>query len=97
MEAIWLRHYPEGVPHQIDTGSYASLVDLFERAALTYRDRVAFESLGGSLSFAEVDRLSLDFASYLQNILGLPKGSRVALMMPNLLTTPVARPARRWE
>lgn len=90
MEAIWLRHYPEGVPHQIDTGSYASLVDLFERSALAYRDRVAFESLGGSLSFAEVDRLSLDFASYLQNILGLPKGSCVALMMPNLLTTPVA-------
>lgn len=90
MEAIWLRHYPEGVPHQIDTGNYASLVDLFERATLAYRDRVAFESLGGSLSYGEVERLSLDFASYLQNILGLPKGSRVALMMPNLLATPVA-------
>lgn len=89
MEAIWLRHYPEGVPQQIDIGAYASLVDLFERAMLAHRDRVAFEGLGGSLRFGDVDRLSQEFASYLQNILGLPKGSRIALMMPNLITTPI--------
>lgn len=90
MEAIWLPQYPEGVPAEIDVARYTSLVDILERAMVAHRDSTAFENLGASLSFGEVDRLSQDFASYLQNRLGLAKGDRLALMLPNLLQYPVA-------
>lgn len=90
MEPIWLHHYPEGVPQRIECDRYASLVDVLERSMVAHRDNVAFESLGGRLHYGDVDRLSQHFASYLQNILGLAKGDRLALMMPNLLTYPVA-------
>ncbi|MEQ8269796.1 AMP-binding protein [Algiphilus sp.] len=90
MEAIWLPQYPEGVPAEIDIARYTSLVDILERAIVAHRDRIAFENLGATLSYGDVDRLSQDFASYLQNRLGLAKGDRIALMLPNLLQYPVA-------
>lgn len=90
MEAIWLPQYPEGVPAEIDVARYTSLVDILERAIVAHRDRTAFENLGASLSYGDVDKLSQDFASYLQNRLGLAKGDRLGLMMPNLLQYPVA-------
>ncbi|MCR9090388.1 MAG: long-chain-fatty-acid--CoA ligase, partial [Proteobacteria bacterium] len=80
MEAIWLPQYPEGVPAEIDIARYTSLVDILERAIVAHRDRIAFENLGATLSYGDVDRLSQDFASYLQNRLGLAKGDRIALM-----------------
>lgn len=68
---------------------YASLVDLFEKSCEKYRDRVAFDNMGKEMTYGEVDTLSRDFAAYLQN-LGLKKGDRIAIQMPNLLQFPVA-------
>lgn len=89
MEPIWLRQYPEGVPTHIDANRYASLVDILERAMLAHSDRIAFISMGHRLRYADIDRLSQHFASYLQNVLGLQQGARVALLLPNLLQYPV--------
>src|SRR5690606_13847317 len=82
--------YPPGVPAEIDTSRYASVVDIMEQAVRRFRDRPAYENFGAVMSYDELDRRSQDFASYLQNVLGLDKGDRIALMMPNLLQYPVA-------
>ena len=89
-DRIWLQEYPAGVPADIDTSAYASIVDLLERSCERFSERPAFENLGTVLSYGDVDRLSRDFASYLQHVLGLGKGDRVAVMMPNVLQYPVA-------
>ncbi len=89
-ERPWLREYSEGVPADIDPSLYASAVDLLEQSIARFRDRIAFDCLGASLSYDELDRSTQDFASYLQNVLGFHKGDRVAVMMPNLLQYPVA-------
>ncbi|MGH8446637.1 MAG: AMP-binding protein, partial [Solimonas sp.] len=87
---VWYHEYPPVVPHTIDINACASLVELFERSCSKYGELTAFECMGQGQSFAELDRLTQDFASYLQNVLGLQRGDRVALMMPNLLQYPVA-------
>lgn len=89
MEKIWLQSYPEGVPATVDLDTYASVADLFAQGVAKYRDKVAYVSMGVSLTYGEVDRLSRDFAAWLQSVLQLPKGARVALMMPNTLQYPV--------
>src|SRR5258706_14681686 len=86
----WFRHYPAGTPHEIGPLEYTSLVELFETASKKYSDRIAFENLGAAITFSEVDRLSNHFAAYLQVELGLKKGDRIAIQMPNLLQFPVA-------
>ncbi len=86
----WLKEYPEGVPAEIDVNTYASVVDILERSCRSFRERPAYENFGVTLSYDELDRLTQDFASYLQNVLGFNKGDRVAVMMPNLLQYPVA-------
>jgi len=86
----WFRHYPAGIPHEIGPLEYKSLVELFETASKKYSDRIAFENLGVKITFSEVDRLSTYFAAYLQVELGLKKGDRIAIQMPNLLQFPVA-------
>lgn len=86
----WLKHYPKGVPHEIDTNKYASLVDVLEEAFKKYTGMPAYENMGKSLSFSDIDRLSSDFASYLQHDLGMKKGDRIALQMPNCLQYPIA-------
>jgi long-chain acyl-CoA synthetase len=86
----WLAHYPPGVPHEIDPERFRSVVDVFERSVEPFRDRPAFSNLGRTLRFAEVDRLSAAFASFLVHRLGMKKGERIALMMPNVLQYPVA-------
>lgn len=83
--ATWL-----GQPIEIDTGAYGSVVEIFEEAFETYADKTAFVGVGGSLTYRQVDRLSRDFAAYLQVKLGVQKGDRVALMAPNLLAFPIA-------
>jgi long-chain acyl-CoA synthetase len=88
MKKIWLQSYPPGVPSEIDTGAYASLKDLLERSCLRFRDKAAFSNMGVSMSYGELDRLSRDFAAYLQS--ALRRGERVAIMLPNLLQYPVA-------
>ena len=86
----WLDAYPPGVPAEIDPGKYPSLVALLERAFEQFRDQPAFTSHDTTLTFADVDRLSRSFAAYLQAVPGLGRGDRVAVMLPNLLQSPVA-------
>ena len=87
---VWLRQYASGVPADIDSTVFPSLAAIIDRACERYRDLTAFENLGARLSYDDVDRLSQDFASWLQNVAGLHPGDRVAVMMPNLLQYPVA-------
>jgi len=88
-ERVWLSAYPEGVPAEIDPTRYGSLVVLMEEAFAQYADRVAYSFMGADISFAQTDRQSLSLAAYLQS-LGLVKGDRVAVMMPNIPQYPVA-------
>lgn len=85
----WYKSYPAGTPQKVKLYEYNSIIELFEESCKTYSDRVAYENMGTTLTFAEVDRLSTDFAAYLQG-LGLKKGERIAIQMPNLLQFPIA-------
>ena len=85
----WLSAYPEGVPAEIDTQAYSSVVDLMQESFRQYGDRTAFSFLGKGLRYNELDRLSQVFAAYLQS-LGLVFGDRVAIMLPNVLQYPIA-------
>src|SRR6185503_12874252 len=80
---------PPGVPADIDTRQYSSLVELFEKSIREYRDRPAFSNMGKTIRFAELDRCARDFGAWLQSK-GLGKGARVAIMMPNCLQYPIA-------
>jgi long-chain acyl-CoA synthetase len=88
MEKVWLKSYPDSVPAEIGPLTEASLADLMAKACARYGDKCAYLSMGKALSYAELDRLSQAFAGWLQSI-GQGKGSRVALMMPNVLQYPV--------
>ena len=92
MERIWLKQYPAGVPADIDTSQYGSLVELLEESFAKFADRKAFICMDKSISYRDLDELSLALAAFLQGK-GLPKGARVALMMPNVLQYPVATAA----
>ncbi len=85
----WLSAYPPGVPAEIDATQYQSLVALMEEAFAKYANRAAYSFMGADISFAQTDRQSLSVAAYLQG-LGLAKGDRVAIMMPNVPQYPVA-------
>jgi long-chain acyl-CoA synthetase len=89
-ERPWLANYPQGIPAEIDMDKYASIVSVLNEACATFGDRPAFANFGKQLTYAEIDRLSTDFANYLLHELKLKKGDRVALMMPNVLQYPVA-------
>jgi len=89
MEKTWLKHYPAGVPAEIKTDAYASLVALIEESFRKYRDLPAYSFIGKTFTFGQVDDLSRAFAAYLQS-LGLERGDRVAVMMPNVPQYPVA-------
>ncbi len=88
MEDIWSKNYPQGIPAQIDVNEVASVVALFEDSCRRYADRTAFISMGATLSYRELDRHSRNFAAWLK-ALGLNKGARVALMMPNVMQYPI--------
>ena len=88
MEKIWLKHYPKGVPAEIDVNTYASLRDVFKESCTKYGPRKAYTCMGKSITFAELDTLTAAFGAWLQGQ-GCKKGSRVALMMPNVLQYPV--------
>ena len=90
MNKPWLQHYDDGVPAELDTKSYANVVDMLMQACDRYGDQVAFSNFGATLTYADVERLSRDFAAWLQQELGVTKGDRVALMMPNSLVFAVA-------
>jgi long-chain acyl-CoA synthetase len=85
----WLGAYPSGVPADIDVAQYASLVHLLEESFQKFASRTAYSFMGKDVSYAQTDSLSQAFAAYLQG-LGLVKGDRVAIMMPNVPQYPVA-------
>jgi long-chain acyl-CoA synthetase len=89
MERFWLKHYPAGVPADIDASQYRSLAELIDEAFRKYGPRDAYVSMGKAMTYREVDELSRNLAAWPQSR-GLSKGARVALMMPNILQNPVA-------
>ncbi|MDP1646528.1 MAG: AMP-binding protein [Thiobacillus sp.] len=90
MEPIWLEHYPPGVPAEANILRFASLKDMLEQSCRRFRERPAFSNMGVTLSYGDLDRLSREFGAYLQHEIGLRRGERVAIMLPNLLQYPVA-------
>lgn len=85
----WLKNYPEGVPHDVDISEYDSLLDMFEECFERYPNRRACEYLGKFLTYSELDQHSRHFAAYLQS-LGLEPGSRIAIMLPNVMQFQIA-------
>ena len=85
----WVASYGD-IPSEIDADAYPSVTHMLEGAMRTFADQPAFRSFGNTLTYADVDRLSRDFAAYLQGTLGIRKGDRVAVMTPNLLAFPIA-------
>lgn len=85
----WFKSYPAGIPHEVNQNEYNSVTEIFDESCIKYKDRVAYENMGARLTFGQVDSLARDFAAYLQS-LGLKKGDRIAIQMPNLLQFPVA-------
>ena len=89
MEKIWLNEYPAGVPAEVDLNEFSSIKDILEKSCRRFADLPAYSNMGVTLRYRDIDRLSRDFGAYLQG-LGLGKGERVAIMMPNVLQYPVA-------
>ncbi len=89
LERPWLKAYPPGVPADIDPSQYASLVALMEESFQKFGSRVAYSFMGKEVTFAQTDSLSVALGGYLQT-LGLSKGDRIAIMMPNVPQYPVA-------
>jgi long-chain acyl-CoA synthetase len=90
MERIWLKSYPPGVPAEIDCAAFASIGDLLEKSVARFSARPAYVCMGKAISYAELDRQSKWLAAYFQRVLDLPRGARIALMLPNVLQYPVA-------
>lgn len=89
MDPIWYKHYEPGVPHTINPDAYPNLNAQFADAFAKYKDLPAYTNMGQVLTYGEVEAKARDFASFLQNQLELPKGERVAIMMPNLMQYPI--------
>jgi long-chain acyl-CoA synthetase len=90
VEKIWLKSYRPGVPAEIDVNEFGSLGELFERSVARFAAKPAYVCMGKTISYAELDAQTAHFGAFLQSELGLPKGARVALMMPNVLQYPIA-------
>jgi long-chain acyl-CoA synthetase len=90
MDRFWLPQYPPSVPADIDPFEIESLKALIEDACVRYADRIAYHSMGTSISYREVDELSRAFGAWLQHEAGLKSGDRIAIMLPNLLQFPIA-------
>ncbi|AOX99536.1 AMP-binding protein [Jeongeupia sp. USM3] len=90
MERPWFASYSANVPHEIDAREFDSIPDVIAKTVARYPERDAFINMGKAISYAELDRLSNDFAAFLQQDLRLARGARVAVMMPNLLQYPIA-------
>ena len=90
MEAFpWIKMYPAGIPAEVKLYEHESLVALFEDCFARFRDRIAFENMGTTMTYGELDEVSRHFAAFLQS-LGMKKGERIAIQMPNLLQFPIA-------
>jgi long-chain acyl-CoA synthetase len=88
VERPWLSQYPPGVPAEIDVAEYQSVRDVFEESCRTYAKRPAFTCMGRQITFADLDALSSTFGGWLQSV-GCTRGTRIALMMPNILQYPI--------
>jgi long-chain acyl-CoA synthetase len=88
MQRPWLASYPAGVPAEVDTSGYDSLVGLAAESYSKHRDLPAYECMGKSITFGQIDSMSRDLGAYLQG-LGLQRGDRVAIMLPNVLQYPI--------
>ncbi len=89
VEKIWLKHYLPGTPYEINPDIYPSLIEMMNESCETYAELPAFYNLGVTLTFKEIQELSIAFAAYLQQVLKLKKGDRIAVMLPNVLQYPV--------
>lgn len=89
-ERIWLDSYPEGIPADVPTPPYRSVREMFELAFRDFADRPAYTNMGTTLTYRELDERSSAFGAFLQKELGLVKGERIAIMLPNVLQYPVA-------
>ncbi|WP_373975453.1 AMP-binding protein [Chitinibacter sp. SCUT-21] len=89
-EKVWLANYQTGVSDQVQLNEFASIPEVIEQSVKKFADRDAFINMGKAISYRELDTLSAQFAAYLQQVLKLPRGSRVAVMLPNLLQYPIA-------
>jgi long-chain acyl-CoA synthetase len=90
MTRHWLTSYGKRIPTDIDPDAYPSVLGMVEDAMTRYADRPAFRCFGQTLTYADTDRLSRDFAGFLQTTLGVKKGDRIAVMLPNLPAFPLA-------
>jgi long-chain acyl-CoA synthetase len=90
MEKVWLGQYPKGIPAEANLNEFSSLKHVLEESARRFGPLPAYSNMGGHLSYHELDVASRNFGAYLQHSLKLPRGARVALMLPNLLQYPVA-------
>jgi len=90
MEPVWLNSYPEGVPHEINLDEFSSVADVFLKSCAEHKDKPAYTSFDYSVSFGELEQMTAQFATYLQKDLGLKKGDRLAIMLPNIIQYPVA-------
>lgn len=90
MQRPWYSSYQKGVPKTVDPSQFSSIADILQNSFRKFSDRPAFTNMGKTITYSELESASLKFASFLQRDLGLKKGARVALMMPNILQYPVA-------
>ena len=90
MDKIWLKRYPKGMPETIDPEHYNSLLELFDESFSQYASLPAYSNMSKTMTYQQVDIATKAVASYLQNTLGLGRGDKVAVMMPNLLQTPIS-------
>lgn len=89
VDKIWLDSYAEGVPAELVPPAFKSLREMIDHCFVKYASQPAFTNMGTTLTYGDIDHLSMQFACYLQNTLGLVKGERVAIMLPNILQYPV--------
>ena len=90
MNRHWLASYGERIPAEINPETYGSVLEILEHAMKRYAEKPAFRCFGQTLTYADTDRLSRDFAAFLQAGLGIKKGDRIAVMLPNLPAFPLA-------
>jgi long-chain acyl-CoA synthetase len=90
VEKIWLKSYPPGVPEQVPAPQFRSIREMIEHSFQEYPDNPAYTNMGTTITYRELDELSMQFACYLQKNLEMTRGERVAIMLPNILQYPVA-------
>jgi long-chain acyl-CoA synthetase len=90
VDKIWLKRYPKGMPETIDPEHYNSLLELFDESFTQYASLPAYSNMSKTMTYQQIDIATKAVASYLQNTLGLGRGDKVAVMMPNLLQTPIS-------